>query len=248
MEFKGKVAVITGGASGIGREVVKLLAGGGATVVVADIQEEAGNEFLEELKSQNIEARFVKTDMADINTIKTLFSDVISNYEKADFLINCAGISRLTSVLEITPQEWDLVMEINLKGTFFCSQEALRHMCRNRYGRIVNIASMAAKLGGVAVGTHYAASKAAIICVTKSLALYGASSNVNVNCVCPGPIATPLTDEWGDDLNREFAAKIPLKRYGTSEEVAHAVEFLLSDKAGYITGETIDINGGMLMD
>lgn len=248
MAWKDKVAVITGGASGIGKAAADLIGGHGATVVIADVQEEKGKKITQELAAQKVSAQFVKTDVANMNSIKALFSKTIADYHKVDFLVNCAGICNLTPLLEITPREWDKIMAVNLNGTFFCCQEAMRNMCASKFGRIITISSMAAKLGGVVVGAHYSASKAAIMCITKSLALYGAQYNVNVNCVCPGPIATPITDEWGDEMNAEFAVKIPLKRYGTPAEVAHAIGFLLSEQAGYITGEIIDVNGGMLMD
>jgi NAD(P)-dependent dehydrogenase (short-subunit alcohol dehydrogenase family) len=151
-------------------------------------------------------------------------------------------------VPDITPEEWDRLLAVNLRSTFFCSQQALRSMCPRGYGKIVNLASAAGKLGGVAVGAHYSASKAAIICLTKSLALYAAPYRVNVNCVCPGPTATAMTDAWGDRINSAFAERIPFKRYGTPEEVSEAICFLASDRAGYITGETMDVNGGLVMD
>ena len=131
---------------------------------------------------------------------------------------------------------------------FFAAQAALKVMCRQNYGKIINISSASGKSGGVAVGAHYAATKAAVICLTKSLALYSAPFGVNVNCVCPGPIKTPMTDVWGEAMNKSFAQKIPFKRYGTPEEVAEAICFLASDRARYITGETMDVNGGLVMD
>jgi 3-oxoacyl-[acyl-carrier protein] reductase len=248
MDFTGKVAVITGAASGIGRETAVLLGQRGATIVIADIQEEKAYETEQHLHTQHVQAKFIKTDMTNMHHIRTLFSETIAAYNTIDVLINCAGIGRLTSVPDITPEEWDLVLSINLKSVFFCSQEALRYMCERQEGKIINIASAAGKIGGIAVGAHYSASKAGIICLTKSLALYAALYNVTVNCVCPGPTATPLTDEWGEELNTSFAAKIPLKRYGTPQEVAEAICFLASDRANYITGETLDVNGGLVMD
>jgi 3-oxoacyl-[acyl-carrier protein] reductase len=248
MEFTGKVAVITGAASGIGRQAATLIGERGASVVIADVQEKMANDVVENLKARDITAQFIKTDITNIDHIRALFSETISTYKKLDILINCAGIGRLTRVPDITPEEWDLVLAVNLKSAFFCSQEALKYMCKRKVGKIINIASAAGKIGGIAVGAHYSASKAAIICLTKSLALYAAPFNITVNCVCPGPTVTPLTDEWGEELNTSFANKIPLKRYGTPDEIAEAICFLASDRANYITGETLDVNGGLVMD
>ncbi|UCF90376.1 MAG: SDR family oxidoreductase [Desulfobacterales bacterium] len=248
MEFQGKVAVITGAASGIGRETALILGQRGATVVLADIQEEAGQKTLRELQSQNIRAEFITNDVTRLDQIHALFATAIAHYAQVDILVNCAGIARRTPVPEITPEEWDLVFSINLKSAFFCSQAALNHMCARQYGKIVSIASASGKSGGVAVGAHYSASKAGIICMTKSLALYAAPYRINVNSVCPGPIATPMTEVWGDAVNTAFAEMVPFKRYGTPGEVAEAIAFLASDRSQYITGETLDVNGGLIMD
>lgn len=248
MSFKKKVAIVTGSISGIGKETALLLGDRGATIVVADIQEPSNNSIIEELKAKGITTTFIKTDITKLDQIKVLFSKTISDFGTVDILVNCAGIGRLTKVPDITSEEWDLVMSVNLKSTFFCSQEALKVMCKNKSGKIINLSSASGKIGGIAVGAHYSASKAATICLTKSLALYAAPYKVTVNCVCPGPVATPLTDDWGDELNQAFADKIPLKRYGTPKEVAESICFLASDKAEYITGETLDVNGGLVMD
>ena len=250
MDFTNRVIVITGAAAGIGLETARLMAGGGGTVVISDIQEQAGKRAVEELNALHREecAHFIRTDVLIIADLSRLIDETISRFEKIDVLVNCAGIGSLSKVPDITQAEWDKVLNINLRSVFFCSQEVLKHMCPRKSGKIINIASAAGKIGGVAVGAHYSASKAAIICLTKSLALYGAPYNINVNCVCPGPTKTQLTDSWGEELNRDFAAKIPLKRYGTVTEVAHAICFLASAEAGYITGETVDVNGGLVMD
>jgi 3-oxoacyl-[acyl-carrier protein] reductase len=183
-----------------------------------------------------------------VDEIRALISGTVIRHDSIDILVNAAGIMQATVIPDLTPEEWDLVLAINLKAAFFCSQLALKHMIAKKYGKIINIASASGKTGGVAVGAHYSASKAGIICVTKSIAQYAASFHVNVNCVCPGPIKTPMTDLWGPEVSREFAEKIPFKRFGTPEEVAEAIAFLVSDRASYITGETMDVNGGLVMD
>jgi len=248
MEFKDKVAVITGGASGIGRATADRLGRDGAIVVIADVQETAGRKAAEDLTAKQTRAESHKTDVSQVNEIRALISGTAARHGTIDILVNAAGIMQATAVPDLTPEQWDLVMSINLKAAFFCAQEALKFMTEKKSGKIINIASASGKTGGIVVGAHYSASKAGIICMTKSLAQYAASYHVNVNCVCPGPIQTPMTDVWGADVNREFAEKVPFKRFGTPEEVADAIAFLASDRARYITGETIDVNGGLVMD
>jgi 3-oxoacyl-[acyl-carrier protein] reductase len=165
-----------------------------------------------------------------------------------DVLVNNAGICPTTPVVDIRAEEWDRVLAVNLRGTFLMSREALRRMRTRGAGKIVSIASAAAKLGGLTAGAHYAASKAGVIALTKSLALAAAAHKVNVNAVCPGPTSTDMTDAWGTETNRAFAEKIPWKEYGKPQDIAEAVAFLASDRARYITGEVLDVNGGLVMD
>jgi 3-oxoacyl-[acyl-carrier protein] reductase len=248
MEFSGKVAIITGVAGGIGHATAAILGEKGATVIGWDFQEEGLERASKALKARNIEMTPVKADLENTDNIRALFSKTIVDFKRIDILVQCAGICYRSTVPEITPEEWDHIFAVNLKSVFFAAQEALKVMCRQNYGKIINISSASGKSGGVAVGAHYSATKAAVICLTKSLALYAAPFDVNVNCVCPGPIATPMTDVWGEEMNKSFAEKIPFKRYGTPEEVAEAICFLASDRARYITGETMDVNGGLVMD
>ena len=167
---------------------------------------------------------------------------------RVDILVNNAGICPTTAIVDIRAAEWDRVLAVNLRGTFLMSREAFRLMKERHAGKIVSIASAAAKSGGLTAGAHYAASKAGVVAFTKSLALAGAPFKVNVNAVCPGPIATDMTEAWGADTNRAFAEKIPWKEYGQPQDIAEAVAFLASDRARYITGEVLDVNGGLIMD
>jgi NAD(P)-dependent dehydrogenase (short-subunit alcohol dehydrogenase family) len=248
MEFSDKVAIITGVAGGIGLATATMLGEQGATVVGWDFQEDKLAAASIALQARNIEMTAVKADLADTHKIAALFTKTIEDFKRIDILVQCAGICYRTPVPEITPAEWDHMFALNLKSVFFAAQAALEIMCRQQYGKIINISSASGKSGGVAVGAHYAATKAAVICLTKSLALYAAPFGVNVNCVCPGPIKTQMTDVWGEAMNQSFAEKIPFKRYGTPTEVADAICFLASDHARYITGETMDVNGGLVMD
>jgi 3-oxoacyl-[acyl-carrier protein] reductase len=248
MDFSGKVAIITGVAGGIGLATAAMLGEQGATVVGSDFQEEGLQRAQKKLQTRNIEMTAVRADLQNISEIKTLFSQVIKDLKRIDILIQSAGVCYRSPVPEITPEQWDYVLAVNLRSVFFAAQEALKFMCPQNYGKIIHISSASGKSGGVAVGAHYAASKAAVICLTKSLALYSAPFGVNINCICPGPINTPMTESWGEVVNKSFAEKIPFKRYGTPEEVAEAICFLASDRARYITGETIDVNGGLVMD
>jgi 3-oxoacyl-[acyl-carrier protein] reductase len=248
MEFHNQVMVITGGANGIGRATALQAGREGALVIVADINEEQGRVVSNELQVLTGRGEFMPVDLTDMVQIRSLIGEIYGKYQKIDVLINCAGICRETSVPDIRPEEWDLVLTINLKSTFFCCQEALKIMTPRKSGRIVNIASAAGKIGGIAVGAHYSASKAAIMCLTKTLALYAAPHQIQVNCVCPGPVDTEMTASWSDEVTAAFKERIPLKRYASPEEAAEAILFLASDRARYITGEILDVNGGLIMD
>ena len=237
-----------GGAGGIGRAAAQIMGRQGASLFITDVGSEAGETAVAGWRERGIEAAFIPADLTDVAQIRALFRRVEEQARRIDVLVTCAGISSLTPAPEISPEEWDRVFAVNLKAVFFCCQEALRSMVKRKQGKIVTVASAAAKIGGVAVGAHYSASKAGISCLTKSLALYGAAHGINVNCVCPGPTETPMTDAWGKAINTEFAQKIPFKRYGTPEEIAEVIAFLASERASYVTGETVDVNGGLVMD
>ena len=247
-EFSGKVAIVTGVAGGIGLATATMLGEQGATIVGCDFQEEGLKRAKKALQKRNVEMNAVAADLGNVDSIQPLFKKTLEDFKRIDILVQCAGICYQSPVPEITAEEWDHIFALNLKAVFFAAQAALEVMCRQNYGKIINISSASGKSGGVAVGAHYAATKAAVICLTKSLAQYSAPFGVNVNCVCPGPIETPMTQVWGEAVNKSFAEKIPFKRYGTPEEVAEAICFLASDRARYITGETMDVNGGLVMD
>jgi 3-oxoacyl-[acyl-carrier protein] reductase len=242
------VAVVTGGAQGIGQAICEALARDGATVVVADLNLDAATETATAITDSGGRATAVKVDVSDETSVTDLYQGILETHGRMDVLVNNAGICRMIPILDIEVAEWDRILAVNLRGTFLMSREAFRLMKEQGHGRIISIASAAAKIGGLAAGAHYSASKAGVICFTKSLALQAAPYHVNVNAVCPGPMATEMTDAWGEDTNDAFKAKIPWQDYGRPSDVAEAVAFLASDKARYITGEILDVNGGLVMD
>jgi len=248
MELNDKIALITGSARGIGRAIAYRFAEEGAFTVITDIDMEGASTVLEQIKKRGADGISIKVDVTDEKQVKKLFSTVMEKYHTLDILVNNAGACKNIPILEITPDEWDTYVNINLRSVFLCSREAFRIMKEKGYGKIINMGSMAAKIGGIIAGAHYSAAKAGVLCFTKSLALQSAAYNINVNAIAPGPVSTKMTEEWGEEINRAFMARIPFKRYASPEEVAEVALFLASEKSKYITGEIIDINGGMFMD
>jgi len=242
----GQLAIVTGGGRGIGRAICNRLAQGGAILVVGDIDLDHARETAAGLSDGDHLA--LHLDVSSEDSVLRLYAEVMERCGCVDILVNNAGLCRMIPILDIEVAEWDRIMAVNLRGTFMMSRQAFRIMKERRAGHIISIASAAAKIGGLAAGAHYSASKAGVICFTKSLALQAAPYHVNVNAVCPGPIATEMTDAWGEETNRGFAEKIPWKEYGRPEDVAGAVAFLASPGARYITGEILDVNGGLVMD
>jgi 3-oxoacyl-[acyl-carrier protein] reductase len=245
--LRGRVALVTGAARGIGRAVALTLARDGADVAVADTDLSGAEETVGLVNGRRVLA--ARADVSSEDSVMGLYSTLLAEMGRLDILVNNAGIFKMTDPLDIGAEEWDRIMAVNARGTFLMCREALRHMMVSGHGTIINLASTAGKSGGsVMAGVHYAASKAAVICLTKSLARYAAPHKIRVNAVAPGPTVTEMTAAWGEDANARIAEQIPLGRYANPQEVAEAVAFLASDRAGFITGEIVDVNGGLIMD
>lgn len=243
-EFAERVAVVTGAARGLGAAIAGELAARGARVVLADIDGDGARATAAELGDRTTAA---DVDVADFDAVQALVDDVVAREGRLDVLVNNAARTVARSFWEIGVDEWDSVMAINLRGVFAGCRAAGAHMRERGKGRIVNLASLAGQQGGVAGGAHYAASKAGIIVLTKIVAAELAGSGVTVNAVAPAAIAGPIMDEMGVQRQAAIAAMIPVGRVGRPEEVAATVAFLCSDAAAYITGATVDVNGGLFM-
>ena len=248
LNLDNKIAIITGAAQGLGKAIALALAAEGTIVVIADIDTEKAEQVLAEVNANHAKGMVIKTDVSCSEDVNRLVDKTIKEYGRIDILVNNAGICPRTEFEEISENEWDKVMAINLKSVFLLSQAVFPRMKSQNYGRIVNIASGAGKIGGVQVGAHYSASKAAIICLTKTVALKGASHGINVNAVCPGVIATEMSTAISEEQLARYREMIPLGRMGDAQDVANMVLFLVSEAAGYVTGEISDVNGGFIMD
>ena len=248
MRLDGKVAIITGAGRGIGRAIALALARDGADVVVNDVDLQSAEATADKVRAMGRRALPIKADVSVEEEVIKMVKTALKAFGKIDILVNNAAIFSSISLEDITEEKWDKTMKINLKSVFLCSQAVMKFMKRQRSGKIVNIASLAGKVGGIVAGADYAASKAGVICLTKSLAKQLASYSINVNAVAPAWIETDMMKDWPRETKEAVLRQIPLGRFGKPEEVAEAVVFLASDGAGFITGATIDINGGILMD
>lgn len=251
-ELKGKVALVTGAKRGMGKAHALALAGQGARVVVTNRSIEGCQEVVDEIISKGGEAICFGMDVANKAEVNQVFDAVIQKYGRLDILVNNAGIFVPKAALNITEEEWEETIHINLKGQFLCAQRAAKEMAKNKWGRIINIASIAS--GGTGIGfvdsVHYVASKGGVIGMTEALAMEWANLGINVNAIAPGIIDTPMVREPGKELPKEdndlIMRDIPLKRIGRPEEISAAVIFLASEEASYVTGATLYVDGGWL--
>jgi 3-oxoacyl-[acyl-carrier protein] reductase len=246
--LQGKTAIVTGAARGLGRSISFMLAKEGVNVVLVDIDSSLIQKAVDEVKSFGSKAIGLVADVSKKQDIDSVVSKTVQEFGHLDILVNNAGICPRTDFESVSEQEWDKVLAVNLKSVFLFSQAVFPHMKKQNYGRIINMASGAGKVGGVQVGAHYSASKAGVICLTKTLALNGAKFGITANAVCPGVIGTEMTTAISSEQLQNYARMIPLGRIGTAEDVANMVVFLASDAANYITGEIADVNGGFIMD
>ncbi len=246
MSLQGRTAIVTGSAQGIGRAIAECLAQAGADVAVADLDPGRSVETVASVEKLGRKALNIKVNVADANETKAMVEQVLKAWGKVDILVNNAGITRDGLLLRMKEEDWNLVLQINLNGTFNCTKAALQPMTKQRYGRIVNIASIVGVIGN-AGQANYSASKAAVIGFTKTVGREYASRNVTVNAVAPGFIDTAMTHGLPADVKETLLKQIPLARLGTPADVAAAVRFLVSEDAAYITGHVLHVNGGMLM-
>lgn len=247
MNFAGKTAVVTGGSRGIGRAVCLELAKGGANVVLCYAgNESAAAETVSACEALGAKALAIKCDVADGTQVKELMDQAVKAFGRIDILVNNAGITRDGLLMMMKEEDFDAVISANLKGTFLCMKAVARIMMKQRYGRIVNLSSVVG-LRGNAGQVNYAASKAGVVGMTKSLAKELASRGVTVNAVAPGFIETDMTAAMTDAAKAATLASIPQQRLGAPEDVAKAVAFLASEEAGYITGQVLAVDGGMAM-
>lgn len=244
-DLSGKVAVVTGGARGIGRVIALKMAQAGADIVLCDILDEVNNTA-SEIETLGRKSLALKKDITKIDDVQDLINETVTKFSKIDILINNAGITRDNLILRMSEEEWDSVMNVNLKGTFNCLKATAKVMIKQKYGKIINVSSVVGVMGN-AGQANYAASKGGMISLTKSAAKELAARNITVNAVAPGYIQTDMTENLSEKAKENFLTVIPLKRPGTAEDVANAIIFLCSDNANYITGQVIHVDGGMVM-
>lgn len=247
MNFTGKTALITGASRGIGQAIAEILAERGADVVIADINEAEAKTTAEEIAQKTgRRALPVAVDVASLASCQQMVETSLAEFGKIDILVNNAGITRDNLIMRMDEKDFDLVININLKGVWNCCKAVARTMMKQRYGRIINVSSVSG-IGGLPGQTNYSASKAGVIGMTKALAKEVAARNITVNAVAPGYVTTVLTQDLSDEV-KDFASRItPIQRWAEPREIAYAVAFFASDEAAYITGQVLRIDGGMLL-
>ena len=246
MIFKDRVCLVTGGARGIGREIALAFAKAGSDIAICDVNPEALDAAKKEIEALGRRAETFVVDVTNLSQVEDMINKTLDKFQKIDILINNAGITRDALIVRMSEQDFDSVIAVNLKGTFNCTKAVSKVMMKQRYGKIVSIASIIGMMGN-AGQANYAASKAGIIGITKSVAKELASRNVNVNAIAPGFIATDMTAKLPENVKAQMLSLIPLNRFGKASDVAELAMFLASDSSSYITGQVIKIDGGMVM-
>jgi len=245
--LKNQVAVVTGAARGIGKAIAFALAAQGAIVIVnCSSSTEQAQEVVAKIQEDGGKAEVYQCDVADSVAVESFFADVIAKYGQIDILVNNAGITRDNLIIRMSEEDFDAVINTNLKGAFICSKQAVKAMIRKRSGRIINISSVSGIMGN-AGQANYSAAKAGLIGMTKTVAREVASRGITVNAIAPGFISTDMTDKLSDKVKDMVVGQIPLGSFGTPEDIADAVVFLASDKSRYITGQVLNVDGGMIM-
>jgi 3-oxoacyl-[acyl-carrier protein] reductase len=246
MSLNGKIALVTGAAQGIGRDIALALATDGADVAICDVNLEAAQKTAGDIEAKGRKSLALKANVAASADVTAMVDQVVEKFGRIDILVNNAGITRDGLILRMKDEDWDLVLDINLKGAFLCTKATLRHMSKQRGGTIINIASIVGAMGN-AGQANYVASKAGLIGLTKTIAREYANRGITANAVAPGFIDTAMTQALSENVRQELAKQIPMGKLGTPEDVANAVRFLASPWASYISGQVIHVNGGMYM-
>jgi 3-oxoacyl-[acyl-carrier protein] reductase len=244
--LENKVALVTGSGRGIGRSIALCLARHGADVAISDIDPTTAEAVAEEIRQLGRRSIAIVCNVSDSNSCKAMVDRVVAELSRLDILVNNAGIRRDKLIVGMSDQDWDAVLDVNLKGAFYCTRAALRPMSKQRFGRIINIASIVGIMGNKGQA-NYAASKAGLIALTKTVAKEMASRGIAANAIAPGFIQTEMTDTLPDEYKDALFKQIPLGRMGTADEVAACVLFLASDLSGYVTGHVLQVDGGMAM-
>jgi 3-oxoacyl-[acyl-carrier protein] reductase len=247
MLLKDRTAFITGAASGIGQAIAETFAENGANVTIADVDLEPAKRLVEEIGAGGGKAIAVQTDVSAAGSVAAAVEATVEAFGGIDILVNNAGICPMKMFEDIPLDEWERVLAINLTGAFICSQAVTPYLKKSEYGRIINIGSVAGRIGGISVGAHYSVSKAGIMCLTKVLAKSLAEYGITANSISPGTTETALTAGWSPETKENLRQQIPLHRLGKPIDVAAAALYLASDWASYVTGATLDVNGGLTM-
>ena len=248
MKLKDRVAIVTGGARGIGKAIALGFLREGAKVAIVDSDKERLEMLKKEIGKESKEVSVIPCDITKSSDVKEMVDQVRKGFSRIDILVNNAGIIRRGTIETVTEEDWDRVIEVNLKGTFNCCKAVAGIMKQQGYGKIINVSSIAGKMGDITSAPGYGPSKAGVDALTKTLARQLAPYGINVNGVAPHAIETEMSAQWSEERRKEIIASIPLGRLGKPEDVATAVLFLASDEASFITGEILDVNGGALMD
>jgi len=249
LDVQDKVSIVTGGASGIGKATSLALAREGSHIVVVDVSIKEAEKVAEEINNLGRDSIALQIDVSKKSEVQEMVKKVLEKFQRIDILINCAGILRFSPIGDLSEKDWQDILDVNLTGTFFCSQAVIKPMKKQKSGKIVNMSSTAAKVGGVRAAASYSVSKAGVsnltICLARELAPY----NIRVNAIAPAMVNTPMTNQpgYGKEARDNFVKNIPLG-LGQPEDIANAILFLVSNQSRYITGEILDVNGGFIMD